>query len=567
MELRPYQKTALKKIKNAYLKGEQKQVIVLATGLGKTVIFSHLINDITRYFNKKALVLVHREELLTQAKEKLLQVNPNLDIGLEMAEQTADGDHHVIIASVATIGRKGNKRIEKFNPDDFIAIVTDEAHHSSASTYRNVYEYFGVNKSGSDNNKKILLLGVTATPSRNDNAGIDQVYDKVTYEYGIIKGIQDTYLAPIRGFRIDTTTDLTTVGEVGGDFNQGELADAVNNQTRNGLIVKAYKDKVPGQQALIFAVDVQHTKDLTDAFITAGIDARYVSGTTPKEERREMLADFSKKKFQVLINCAVLTEGFDEPAISAILMARPTQSGILFQQMIGRGTRLAEGKSYLTIIDFVDNTYKQTLKTTASLLGLEGKLDFKGEDILTVKEKIDELLELAPNVNLDDLDIHKIQYAIEEVDLLSGLKIPEEISKDTYLDWHRYIEGHYMLSMPEKRTIHIVQAVTGEYQIIDDGIDADTERRKSFQVQTEQTMKEALRVADEYVAENYPELKVLVSTRSAWRKKAPNDKQLELLKKLGVGEMAMLQLDRGTASRLITKLLTISKRRKFSKKH
>lgn len=591
MELRPYQKRALKAIKKAYLAGDSKQVIVLATGLGKTIIFAHLINDITKYFKKKALILVHREELLTQARDKLLAVNPDLDIGLEMADLSvaSKNDHQVIIASVATIGRANTDRIKKFNPDDFIIIVTDEAHHASASTYKNVYRHFGTLKLRkeeedtpenypdgkplwrspteipSDWNKKLLMLGVTATPSRNDNEGIDKIFDKVTFEYNIIRGIEYGYLSRIKAFRVNTATDLSGIKKVAGDFNQGELADAVNNPERNKLVVKTYLERVPGQQALVFAVDVQHTIDLTQEFKKAGIAAEFITGETPKEKRRQILKDFSTRKVRVLINCAVLTEGFDEPNIQAVMMARPTQSGILFQQMIGRGTRLASGKSCLTIIDFVDNTYRQNLQTTASLLGIPGKLDFQGEDVLEVKEKIDQLLELSPSANLDTLDIQKIDYAIEEVDILSGLRVPEELKEDTQLTWYKLSEGQYLLSMPDRHWTFIRQQITGEYAISDEWYDNVEKMKKVQEIGSYATLQEALHAADQHVLTTYPEYTVVVSSTARWRKLPPKDTQVAQLQRMGVSWSVMEQLNRGTASQLLTKLFNYTRRQRKTK--
>lgn len=541
--------------------------MVICTGGGKTVIFAQLIHDATKYFKKKALVLIHREELLHQAKEKLLAIDPTLDIGLEMADMTIDQDnnHQVIIASVATIGRADSKRLKKFNPDEFCMMVTDEAHHASASTYKNVYRYFGVLKNSGAQQNDILMLGVTATPSRNDNEGIDQIYDMVVYEYGIIKGIENAYLSRIRAYRVDTTTDLSNVKTTHGDFAQGELGDTVDNPERNSLIVKAYIEHCLGQQALVFAVHVAHTINLTNMFTKHGISAAYITGETPKEERRKILEDFKGWKIKVLVNCAVLTEGFDEPSIQAILLARPTKSGILFQQMVGRGTRLAPGKSHLTLIDFVDNTYRQRLQTTASLLGIPGTLDFKGQDVLKVKDKVDQLIELAPNTDLNKLDINKIDYAIEEVDLLSGLKIPDELSGETTLDWYKYSEGQYQLSLPEKRQVFITQQMTNEYLVHEMWHDTEEQRKKEKSLMTYKSLDDALRFADNYVLEHYPEYKTVVSTASRWRKLPPSSKQLELLQKLGVNDTVLGQVDRGTAARLITKLFNYSKRQRKTK--
>src|SRR5258708_7803427 len=164
--------------------------------------------------------------------------------------------------------------------------------------------------------RKVAIFNSRNYPIVKNNAVIDQIYDCVVFDYGIIPGIENCYLSRIRAFRVDTKTDLTKVKKVAGDFNQGELGDAVNNEERNKLIVKAYLERCKGQQALIFAVDVAHTISLTNEFTKNGIIASYVTGDkklTPKEKRHQILKDFSNKKIQVLVNCAVLTEGFDEP--------------------------------------------------------------------------------------------------------------------------------------------------------------------------------------------------------------------------------------------------------------
>jgi ATP-dependent helicase IRC3 len=170
LTLRPYQQEALDAITTSFAKGTNKQVAVLATGLGKTVIFSHLISQRIGRDHKKALILAHREELLLQAKDKLLSVDPTLHVGIEQAESSADHtSDDVVIASVATIGKVNSTRLHAFDPSEYSTIIVDEAHHASAASYKTIFEHFGVLKdSPFDTNKQILFLGVTATPNRND---------------------------------------------------------------------------------------------------------------------------------------------------------------------------------------------------------------------------------------------------------------------------------------------------------------------------------------------------------------------------------------------------------------
>lgn len=556
--LREYQKQAIEAVDKKFDEGVNKIVIVLATGTGKTVIFSSIISERIKATGKKALIIAHREELLTQARDKLLRVDPTLRIGIEQAGSHAlPSDCDVIVASVPTLGRLKSERIKKLDPKDFCIVVVDEAHHASNDTYMSIFKYMGVMLNDPDNdwNKDCLLLGVTATPSRNDNKGINLVFQDKAFVYAILDGMQDKYLARVKAYRVNTMTDLTQVKKTAGDFNLGELGNAVNTEDRNGLIVKAYQKLTPGKQALCFAVDVAHTMELTKRFLEEGIKANYVVGTTPKEERAQLLADFAAKKINVMVNAMVLTEGYDNETIEVILMGRPTQSGILFQQMVGRGTRIHPDKECLTVVDFVDNTYKQNLQTSSSLLGYSGALDFKGRDIMDVKEEVDKLLELAPNADLAKIDIEKIKYAIEEVDLMSGIKVPEEIGIFTTFGWHRFGEDQYRLSLGNDHHITVIKNITDQYEVTDEHFDKVTKKQQNTLIGKSSTLESGIKGADYYVNKKFPEQIILIKQNATWHKAAPSDSQKQLLMKLRVPELILSQLNKGEASRLITNLL------------
>lgn len=565
MELRNYQKQAIQAVDESMAKGQNKPILVLATGLGKTVIFSHGIANRFANTGKKALVIAHREELLKQAKEKIETIEPNLNVQIEMADQHADSDAHVIVASVATIGRAMSSRISKFDPRNFSTVVIDEAHHASAQSYKNILQYFGLLKadehlvprfpaSATDWNKDCLLLGVTATPSRNDNKGIDQIFDDVVFNYGIVDGIKDGWLSRIRAYRVDTATSLEEVHTRTGDFAQEELADAVNNKERNDLIVQTYKDKFEGKQILMFAVDTKHAYDLWRAFYDNEIMAAYVDGNTPKEERAQLLQDFEDKKIQVMVNCMVLTEGYDNPTIDAVFMARPTKSGILYTQMIGRGTRKHEDKPYLTVVDFVDNTYKHTIKSAASLLGLDATVQFGGEDVVDAYDKIKEIQELSPDYNLNNLDMTKLDYIMEEVDLLSGLSIPTDLEGLTKLAWQRFGQDAYRINLGNNDYLVIEQSLTGQYKVRRDEWDSTTRKLAKEELGECNTLLDAVERSDKYIENNYSEQMILVDTKARWRKAPIKDKQVAALQRLGVDKAIIDQLDRGKASALQNKL-------------
>jgi ATP-dependent helicase IRC3 len=548
MQLRDYQQRAVDAVHLAMEKGINKQVAVLATGLGKTVIFSHIISQRVKQTGKKALIIAHREELLLQAKDKLQRINPDLRIGIEQAEKVADHTHDdVIIASVATIGRMASPRLHAFLPEKFSSIIIDEAHHASALSYRTVLRYFGVLKEENDTNKNILLLGLTATPNRNDNKGIDHIFDEVVFNYPIVDGVKNGWLSSIAAVKVATDVSLQQVKTSAGDFVVGELEKAVNTKARNVLLVKTYQDIAGGKQALVFAVDVAHTKDLYESFIDAGITAGFITGETPKDERKNLLLLFAEKKIHVMINALVLTEGYDNAGIEFIFMARPTQSGLLYQQMIGRGTRRYHGKERLMIVDFVDNTTTHSLQTAASLLGLNGAVSFQGQDILSVQNSIERLLEKRPFYDLNSLDIRKIDYLLKEVDILQANSLTK---KEENYTWHTFGNGMRMHN-GKHRYFFVEQTLTGQYDLYE-FLRLVHKKNKLGEFASQ---SEAMRYADKQIISAYSLNPMPVNTseqRSYAMDDLPSEAQSILLRELGVDENTILFINKRDASRLIS---------------
>ena len=279
------------------------------------------------------------------------------------------------MASVPTLGRKNSKKIDKYDPSQFKAILIDEAHHASAATYLNILDYFGVD----DADSKILVWGCSATVKRHDGKSLGDVFDKVTYHADFLKMIEQGYLSSMKVTTVNTNVDLESVGSTKLDFKLGELADAVNTDVRNDVIVSSWRKYAHenGRKAtLAFAVDINHTEELCNTFRDAGINASFITSKTPPLDRHGILNAFRNEKIPVLVNCAILTEGTDIPCVDCILLARPTKSNTLFQQMFGRGLRLYEGKKDCLLIDFVDN-FKRSgpdgLVTVPTLLGLSTK--------------------------------------------------------------------------------------------------------------------------------------------------------------------------------------------------
>lgn len=559
--LRPYQTECLGNIWQKYEHGVKRQLIVLCTGAGKTTIFSHL-PDHFHGKKKKTLIIAHREELLDQAMARIQSIAPHLNVSIEQGARVADVDADVIIASVATLGRAGSERIKKFNVDEFGLIVIDESHHATASTYSNILDYF-CSSSSTEKPTSPLLLGVTATPNRADNRGLDGVFQEIVFKYDILDGIKDGYLAPIKAFTVRTHESLDNVSRRAGDFALNELSDAVNTPERNKLIVDSYQSISPGEIALVFAVDVQHTMDLTEEFRRAGISAACVLGETPKDERKDILEKFGAGEIKVVVNCATLTEGYDNPNITTVMFARPTSSSGLFIQMAGRGLRLAEGKEFAKLIDFVDNMAKNKIVTASTLIGLDKPLKVYGEDLMGLKEKLDELLEKRPGYDVSEADLDKLDSIIKEVDIFALARIDDEVKSMSSLAWARIIGNHFRISLGTNDAgcatlADIEENAIGKFEmtfydrLAFNEKNPTAKRIKEIIHATADTLEEAFQRADSCINRHFSDRMNLVDQSAKWRRESPSEKQIAILQKNGIFNAE--KLSKGEASNLISKI-------------
>jgi ATP-dependent helicase IRC3 len=359
MNLRPYQTDCLDAIEKAVARGLRRLLVALPTGTGKTVIFSHLIQQRAG----RALVLAHRDELIEQAAEKILQVAPGSDIGVVKGSRN-ETTSRIIVASIQTVSRE--RRLEQLR--DFSTIIVDEAHHAAAETYRRVLTELGAfAKDGP------LTVGFTATADRGDKQGLHSVFEEIAFTRGILEMIQAGYLSDIRAIQLRLDVDFRRLHTRHGDFIDTEVEDLLLTANIEKYGVEAYQQHASERKALLFTPTVALAHKMAAAFNRAGIPAASIDGTTDIDIRRRTLAELKAGRIRVLANCMVLTEGFDGPSVDCILMARPTQSRPLYQQIIGRGLRLHPGKDDCLVLDFVGVTTSHDLVTTASLFGVDAK--------------------------------------------------------------------------------------------------------------------------------------------------------------------------------------------------
>ena len=276
MPLRPYQITATTRISESLSSDINRQLLVAATGTGKTEIVVHLPEILKDKLPGQTMFIVHRDELAQQAIRKFRKRNPNMNV-----QQEAGAEHcdpvlaDCVVASVQTLGRKGTNRLDKFNRETLDKFIVDEAHRSVADSYYNIYNHFGLLQ---DNDSR-LLLGITATPQRGDGSGLGKLYQKIVYTYSLRQAIEDGYLVDVKGIRVDTKTSLDGVSTKAGDYDQKELSDTVNTPERNKLVASAYVQHCGNRHALVFGVDIKHSKELigcdSESFPEKINDCRY----------------------------------------------------------------------------------------------------------------------------------------------------------------------------------------------------------------------------------------------------------------------------------------------------
>jgi len=392
LHLRPYQARALEAIHNAWDAGTRSPAVVLPTGTGKTVIFSRLAADL-RDAGQRVCVIAHREELITQAIDKIEAVSPGLQVGRLQAKH--DDVTDVTVASVQTLSR--HTRLDKLDPSVFTHIIVDEAHHAAADIYTRVFDHF----------KTARRVGFSATLARQDNRSLGDVWDDVVFHMDILPAIAAGYLVNVRGFSVDVPelslqgvqrarvrpTDGTQSYSM--DYSNHNLGHALEATPVGPAIAQAYRahaTKPDGslRRGIGFAPTKGVCDQITRDLVARGILAEAVYGTTPTEDRLAAYQRLRDGKIDVIMSVSVLTEGFDMPEAEVCIVARPTSNPGLFSQMVGRVLRPSPwtGKTEALVLDVRGVDSRMPLATLADLAGRDGATLAEGQPLTEAVEKI-----------------------------------------------------------------------------------------------------------------------------------------------------------------------------------
>lgn len=587
VELRYYQTQANDEFWSRVDAGTMKRGLnVAATGTGKTVTMAKCLHTMYRRMKdgispKKPIVLLaHREELIAQAQKTFMGLMPYLSIQAEMGEQKATATSDVVIASVATVGPKRTYETGSYKRLPWLEdrggaglLFIDEVHHSTSAVYMNFAERLGV-FSGD-----CLVWGTTATPQRMDRKSLIKsdgtaILEEEFYNYGLIQAIQDGYLCPIKGKLIVTDTDLSGVRLKGGDYEPNALSDAVDTEERTAIAYKHWKELAGDRLTIGFCASVAHAQHSASYFVGQGTNAGYVSGETPPADRLRILRDFREGRLRVVFNCGVLTEGFDLPAISCVLMLRPTKSGGLYSQCIGRSTRTFGGdewhpvKGDALILDCTDNSLVHRLddnnsasrtgnQSLSSLVGLPAGIDLEGQDILTAKAAWDSAE--AEGRHTDKVkSLSGLKTAARTIDLLGETKLAPEVQKHSCLAWAKIGAGYLITAPPResgqgRRVARLTEDSVGHWKL-QIGDEKNAQCAPARAIAGSDSGVPEFASADATLLSEWGDAKGTILANVKWRQDGISEKQAAFFKKAGVPDYQIEKLNKGQAGLLMAQL-------------
>jgi superfamily II DNA or RNA helicase/HKD family nuclease/diadenosine tetraphosphate (Ap4A) HIT family hydrolase len=392
--------------------GNEAGLVVMATGLGKTWLAAF---DVRAEQPERILFVAHREEILRQAQSTFRCILPEASFGrFDGVEKAPDAD--VLFGSIQTLGRAAH--LKGFAPDAFDYIVIDEFHHAAAAGYRRLIEHFNPR----------FLLGLTATPERTDGGNLLSLCgENLVYRCDLFEAIRRAgdRLVPFHYYGVPDEVDYANIPWKGRRFDTEALTQHVATTARADNALDQWRLR-SGERTLGFCCSVDHADFMARHFVAAGVNAVSLHSGDTSAPRTQTLDDLESGEIEVVFAVDILNEGVDIPSVDTILMLRPTESRIVFLQQLGRGLRAHEGKTHLTVIDYIGNHKSFRLKP-------ETLLQLPGGDAALVAA-----LQAMQDGNGEDLELPpgcEVTYELEAIDLLRGqLRSPR--AGQRLLDWY-----------------------------------------------------------------------------------------------------------------------------------
>ena len=352
-ELRRYQLDALAHLHRRIHDEWRRLYIDLPTGTGKSTIAAAFAAQRLEETHGRVLALVHRQDLVRQLAQTFRR--EGLEVGLLMEGERAL-HAPVVVATVQSLTLAAMRDLLAAHPDPLLTALIDEAHHAVPGS---AYQRALTTLDDAAGSQPVTAVGFTATPYRSDTRSMLDVLPVCAFARSIPEMVQEGWLAPLtwKPVRVDLDLEQVVITYESGerDYAEATLARHLLHETITTRLVEHAAALIGKRPTLVFAASVQHAEHLAAAFGARGFSAAVVSGDTSAKQREAIYADWRSGAIQVVCNCSLLTEGFDFPALAALVIARPTLSPSLYMQMLGRGMRKAEGKSDCLVIDVLGN--------------------------------------------------------------------------------------------------------------------------------------------------------------------------------------------------------------------
>ena len=377
IDLRPYQSKACGMIAHSMKTGHRAPLMVAPTGSGKTTIAAAVIQQCTNA-GHRSLFLAPRRELIYQASNRFRAANMPHGVIMAGTEYLEAHDEPIQVGSIDTLISRIFRQETPMEVQQYRLVIVDECHLAVTQRRKDLLALW----------PEAIILGLTATPIRKDGRALGLLFDDMLQPTSVTELTEQGYLCPARYFSL-SAPDLAKIRTVAGDYNTGDLEEAVMKAELVGDIVQTWLEHAGGRPTVVFCTTIKHSVAVNEAFQRAGVKSEHVDAGTPTDERAAIFERYTKGETQVLTNCFLASYGFDYPELSCVVLARPTKSLMLYLQMIGRGLRIAPGKTDCLVLDHSGAVHMHGFADTEQFWSLNGHNNLQSQ------KKVDEAKEEA----------------------------------------------------------------------------------------------------------------------------------------------------------------------------